>query len=59
MFPVEPAFFIRLYFISLNFNLNSDKVLIKWKEHLSGKMNWQYHLWDVLMFQAWLEKNKN
>lgn len=27
----------------------------KWDEHLSGRRNWQYHIWDILMFQAWKE----
>ena len=33
---------------------NPAPIRQKWLEHVSGKYNWQYHLWDVLMFQAWL-----
>lgn len=37
---------------------NPELVRRKWDEHLSGRRNWQYHLWDILMFQAWLEGAK-
>ena len=25
----------------------------RWQEHLSGRRNWAYSIWTVLMFQAW------
>ncbi len=28
-----------------------------WAEHLSGRRNWMAQLWNVLIFQAWLEAN--
>jgi len=39
--------------------LNPAPIREKWNEHLSGQRNWQYLLWDVLMFQAWLERHHN
>ena len=36
---------------------NPAPIRKKWLEHLSGARNWQYHLWDVLMFQSWFQEN--
>lgn len=38
--------------------LDSKIIRQKFKEHLSGECNWQYSLWNVLMFQAWNEQYK-
>lgn len=39
--------------------LNPEAVKKKWNDHLQGRGNWQYHLWDVLTFQAWLAADSN
>ena len=38
--------------------LDSKKIKKRWNEHLSGKRNWQYSLWTILMFQSWKFSNK-
>lgn len=38
--------------------LRCEPIQQKWKEHLSGKRNWEHSLWSVLMFQAWLERQQ-
>lgn len=37
--------------------LKPELIQQRWKEHLTGRRNWAYPLWDVLMFQAWLQAN--
>jgi asparagine synthase (glutamine-hydrolysing) len=38
--------------------LDYEKIKIKWDEHISGKRNWEFLIWDVLVFQLWYSKNK-
>jgi asparagine synthase (glutamine-hydrolysing) len=38
--------------------LDAGLVRRRWHEHLTGRRNWQYQLWIVLMFEAWLEAER-
>lgn len=36
---------------------NPEIVHQRWRQHISETHNWEYHLWDVLMMQAWALEN--
>ena len=36
--------------------LDAGMVRRYWADHLDGRRNWQYLLWDVLMLEAWRER---
>jgi asparagine synthase (glutamine-hydrolysing) len=35
-----------------------EPIQSRWREHISGDRNWEYMLWNVLMFQQWFENAK-
>lgn len=35
--------------------INAEKIGQVWKEHLTGRSDRSLHLWNVLMFEAWLD----
>jgi asparagine synthase (glutamine-hydrolysing) len=30
-----------------------EPIVARWREHRSGRSDWSYHLWTILMFQTW------
>ena len=34
---------------------NPEVIRGRWENHLKGRINWEHSLWNVLMFQSWLE----
>ena len=35
--------------------LRVEPIREMWNAHLGRRRDWGYHLWDVLMFQSWLD----
>jgi asparagine synthase (glutamine-hydrolysing) len=36
--------------------IDPEPARLLWQEHLSGRRNWQYRLWNVLMLESWRER---
>jgi asparagine synthase (glutamine-hydrolysing) len=39
--------------------LDAIPIRERWNQHISGARDWEYELWDVVMFQAWLEHEQS
>ena len=39
--------------------LDPAPIRARWREHLTGRRDWNCSLWGVLMFQAWLEHHQS
>jgi asparagine synthase (glutamine-hydrolysing) len=39
--------------------LDAPQVQRIWVEHRSGRRDWKYRIWGLLMFETWLEANQN
>ena len=37
---------------------NHKVIREKWNEHLKGDVDWHHQLWNVLIFQSWLQNNR-
>ncbi len=37
---------------------DSSLVRARWQQHVSGSHNWSQHVWNVLAFQAWLDRQR-
>ena len=44
--------------LRLEVYFSSVPIPLKWVEYLNGQRIWQYHLWDMLMFQTWMEASR-
>jgi asparagine synthase (glutamine-hydrolysing) len=40
-------------------SIDGAPIAKKWAEHQSGARNWQYFLWNVLMYEAWRASNES